>query len=239
MHADIVYIHHNCFFLKLGPRTVLFDYPAPEHLPEAAAQAAAKIMTGADLTIFISHSHEDHFDPAILEATTLAASRIFVASDDVADLYPESLPDDAVIVEPGETYLVDGFRVETLESNDLGVAFCIEDGPVSIYYGGDLANWNWPAATAAALGAVERFWQSALARIARARVDIAFSNVDARLPSLAGGPEFVRVVAPRVFVPMHLFGRTRQLADLADRLAAPGTTIARYARPGDVFSVEL
>ena len=33
----IIYIHHNCFVLEAGERTLLFDYPAPAYLPEAAA----------------------------------------------------------------------------------------------------------------------------------------------------------------------------------------------------------
>ena len=92
MSASIVYIHHDCFLLRAGGKTLLFDYPAPSYLPREAAQVAAAHIAGADLTVFVSHSHDDHFDPDIVAATQAAATRHFVVSDDVADLYGDRLP---------------------------------------------------------------------------------------------------------------------------------------------------
>ena len=238
MPARIVYIHHNCFLVQAGGGALLFDYPAPKYLPEAAARVAASLLAGTKLTVFASHSHDDHFDPEILTATEQAASRRFVVSDDVADLYADRLPEDALVMEPDMVRELEGMRVEALESNDMGLAYRVDAAGLSIYHGGDLALWDWPGQSPAATRAVGMSWRRALKRIASRPVDVAFSNTDPRLPSLAGAAQFVETVAPRIFVPMHLDGHTQYLERIAPRLARPGTAIFRYAAPGDVMALD-
>lgn len=238
MHTRIVYIHHDCFFLLIGGRTLLFDYPAPKFLPAPAAAAAASLMAGADLTVLVSHSHDDHFAPDILAATRGAASRRFVVSDDVADLHADALPPDAVVMEPDEVRDVGGLAVEALESNDMGLAYRIGTEGLSVYFGGDLALWDWPGQSPAAARAVGMSWRRALAKIKMRPVDVAFSNMDPRLAdSLSGAPDFVETIRPRFFVPMHLGGHTEYIDRFADRLDRPGTTVFRYAVPGDALPV--
>jgi len=237
MPARIVYIHHDCFILEAAGKTLLFDYPAPSYLPEAAATVAASHIDGADLTVFVSHSHEDHFDPDIVNATRRAASRRFVVSDDVADLHADRLPADALVMEPDMVKDVDGMRVEALESNDMGVAYLLDVAGLRVFFGGDLALWDWPGQSPAARRAVGMSWRLALKRIAARPVDIAFSNMDPRLPSLSGAPQFVETVRPRVFVPMHVNGKTHYLDRFAPQLTHPNVTLFHYANAGDVLEV--
>ncbi|OLN24694.1 putative metal dependent hydrolase [Desulfovibrio sp. DV] len=239
MPARIVYIHHDCFILEAGGASLLFDYPAPSYLPEAAARAAASRIAGSDLTILVSHSHDDHFDPNILAATAGAASRRFVVSDDVADLYGAVLPPDAVVMEPDMIREIGGIVVEALESNDMGLAYRIDVAELAVYFGGDLALWDWPGNSPAANRAVGMSWRRTLARLAGRPLDVALANMDPRLPgNLSGAPELLERLRPRVFVPMHLGGHTEYIGQYADRLACPGTTLFRYARPGDSLEIE-
>lgn len=233
MAARVVYIHHDCFLLEAAGKTLLFDLPAPQYLPEAAARVAASHIAGSDLTLFVSHAHEDHFHPDIMAVTQQAASRRFVVSDDVADLYGDRLPEDVVVMEPDTELRLEAMPVTALESNDQGVAFRVEFAGRSVYFGGDLALWDWPGQSAAATRAVGMSWRRALAKIKARPVDVAFSNMDPRLPSLSGAPQFVAAVSPRVFVPMHLGGHVAYLDRFADQLAHPGTTVFRYTTPGD------
>jgi L-ascorbate metabolism protein UlaG (beta-lactamase superfamily) len=242
MNATVTYIHHNCFLLEYGLRTFLFDYPAPSHLPAEAAAAAKRLIQGKDLVIMISHSHEDHFDPAILAATSNAASRRFVVSDDVPDMFPDALPDasDTVcVMEPEEQREFAGLVIETLESNDLGVAYLVTDGPVTFYFGGDLANWNWETLPPVALQAAEDFFHQALNHLKSRDIAVAFSNVDRRLKSLAGGIEFLETVRPRLFVPTHAFGDASWLKDYEKALETDGGAVFFYEKPGDSIEIEL
>ena len=239
MPARIVYIHHDCFLLEAGGQSLLFDYPAPSYLPDAAARAAASHIAGSDLTVFVSHSHDDHFDPNILAATAGAASRRFVVSDDVADRYGDVLPPDAVVLEPDMVREVGGVVVEALESNDLGLAYRIDVAGLAVYFGGDLALWDWPGNSPAAHRAVGMSWRRTLTRLAKQPLDVAFTNMDPRLAaSLSGAPELVERLRPRYFVPMHLGGHTEYIGQNAGRLTCPGTTLFRYARPGDSLEID-
>jgi L-ascorbate metabolism protein UlaG (beta-lactamase superfamily) len=189
--------------------------------------------------VFASHSHDDHFNPDIVRATATADAMRLVVADDVADLYGDVLPPDTVAMGPGEVREVEGMRIEALESNDQGVAYRIGMEGLSIYFGGDLALWDWPGQSPAAARAVGMSWRRALRRIKTRPVDVAFSNMDPRLhQSLSGAPEFIRTVAPRIFVPMHLNGHVEYLERFADRLAGPKTTIFRYTAPGDALDVQ-
>lgn len=234
----IVYIHHNCFVLEAGERTLLFDYPAPAYLPEAAARVCASHLAGRQLTVFASHSHDDHYDPEIVAATSGAAARQFVVSDDVADLYGDALPPGRITMEPEDRVDLDGLTVTALESNDLGLAYLLEMDGLTVYYGGDMALWDWPGNTPAANRAVGMTWRRQLGRLEGKRLDVAFSNTDPRLPeSLSGAPELLDRVRPRVFVPMHLGGHVHYLDAFAPRLTRPGTTLFRYANPGDILDI--
>ncbi|MYL82203.1 MBL fold metallo-hydrolase [Desulfovibrio aerotolerans] len=239
MPARLLYIHHDCFILEAGAKTLLFDYPASRYLPQAAAQVAAAHLAGTDLTVFVSHSHDDHFDPNLAAATSRAASRRFVVSDDVADLYGTVLPADTVVLEPDMVREVGGMTVEGLESNDMGLAYRIDVAGLTVYFGGDLALWDWPGNSPAANRAVGMSWRRALTRLAERPVDVALTNMDPRLAeSLSGAPELLQRVQPRYFAPMHLGGHVAYIEQYAERLTRDGSVLFRYARPGDVLDIE-
>ena len=233
MRAQVVYIFHNCFVIHVGERTLLFDCPAPQYLPKRSAAALAPELRGRDVTAFVSHSHTDHCHPDLASVCAGAAGARFVFSDDVAELYPQSVPPGALVLEPDQAAELDNICIETLASNDLGLAFLLEVDGLRVYHGGDLAAWVWDTASAAEQAFTAGFFSAALERIAARPVDIACTNVDRRLPNLAGGPEFARRVRPRLLVPMHAFGRTAWLADAAPALAAGGSSVFLYRRPGD------
>lgn len=239
MEARITYIHHNCLFLGLGGRSFLFDLPSSAHLPAGAAALARRLAAGQDLIAVVSHSHEDHFDPGLAQALSSAARLRYIVSYDVPDMFPDALPDDpetTLVIEPDEPREFAGLRLEALESNDLGVALLMEVDGRTVYFGGDLADWSWPGQPEQARRFAQEFFSTALERLARRGVDLAFSNVDGRLPNLAGGPDFVRAVRPKVFVPMHTFGRTKVLARFISKLGRHESRIFAYEASGDQAS---
>jgi len=235
----IVYIFHNCFILKVDTRTFLFDCPSDEHLSSELARMVTSYTKGADLTVFCSHSHDDHFNHSLPSLTGKAAKAAYVLSDDIADLFPDALPAESLIVEPDETYELNGMTIQTLMSNDLGVAFRISVNGLNIYFAGDLANWIWPGMPQKARSMAQAFFEDSLANVGQDHIHIAFSDLDTRLENLAGGPEVMQTLQPDIFVPMHSFGDPDWASRIAPSISGSSGQAFAYAKPGDSFSFQF
>ena len=235
MDISITYIHHNCFVMKTPERAYLFDYPNDSHLPSGAETLVRDAVAGTDLSVFVSHSHDDHLNNDIETMVSTAKSVRYILSDDVEDMRPETIPADAntLIVEPDESYEFDGLAIETLMSNDLGVAFLVKDGDFRFYYGGDLAKWIWKTASAKEEEFTTNFFREAMERVRDFQPHVAFSNVDKRLENLAGGVEAYRQTGAKVFVPMHTFGDTSWLEDFRESVGEVFTRLFIYGESGD------
>jgi len=235
MKITVTYVHHNCFVLKTDTRTFLFDYPSREHLPEGAESVVRKAVAGTDLAVFTSHSHEDHLGSDLGRLGRMTRSVHYVFSDDVEEMRPETIPTDenVLIVEPDGRYAFDRMTIETLMSNDLGVAFMITDGDFRLYYGGDLAKWIWESASEQEAAFTADYFRKAMERVRDFRPHVAFSNLDKRLPNLAGGDEACRIIDAPVFVPMHTFGQTGWLDGFRELAAPARSELFVYAASGE------
>ncbi|MFW5836466.1 MAG: MBL fold metallo-hydrolase, partial [Desulfovibrionaceae bacterium] len=219
---------------------LLFDYPSPGRRPPGAEQAAMQAVQGEDLILVHSHGHDDHFDPDPASVVRAAGRVRRLLSYDIAELAPHAVPDrDCLVVEPEEVYQWAGLSIEVLDSNDLGSAFLIVHGGLRIYYPGDLALWDWDRASEAEAAFTLRFFDEAVARVREFGPHVAFAVADPRLPSRAGALRLVREVRPEIFVPMHAFGQTEILPELAAELDLPETRVFLYEKSGDAASFHL
>lgn len=242
IEIKITHVFHNCFVLKAPGIVLLFDVPAARFRRKSQLEALERAIHGEDVIAFISHSHTDHFDSELRKTCSCAASLKIIVADDVVDMFPEFNGSDLFIVEPDKDYLYSGLKIETLMSNDLGVAFIIHlANGLTVYFGGDLARWDWEEAPAAQREFAASFFKNALRRIAAHKIDIAFSNVDKRLKSLAGAPDFVRAVNPGVFIPTHAFGRTSWLEGINEKLGLEAEHCFIYRKAGDtgIFYLDI
>ena len=242
MRVCITHIFHNCFVLDAGDICYVFDIPAERFRPAKSVAALQKTIAGRNVVAFFSHSHLDHFAPDYAELCSSAKSLNAIISDDIEEMYPDIKSSNSIIVEPDTVYEYAGLQIETLMSNDLGVAFLFttEEG-LRVYNGGDLANWDWNTASSAERHFTRNFFREAVSVVASKNVHITFSNVDRRLDNLAGAPEFVQVVDPQVFVPTHALGRTKWLEGIHEKLGIPEGKCFTYRRAGDssYFEVDI
>lgn len=232
MNIALTYVHHSSFVLHAGDRSFLFDFPGPGHLVDKAREVMLQAIEGRNLYVFNSHSHADHYNHDMINLTSVAKRAWYVLADDILDMHPETVPRGSLIVEPDESYEFMGLTVDTLMSNDLGVAFLIKMGDLAIYYGGDLGNWNWDSDPIRQRNFTEKFYSATLERIACHNVDIGFTNADKRLRSQCGAEQFVRRIRPKVFVPMHTHGHLEWLDDLAAPSKEVGSEMFHYTAPG-------
>lgn len=238
MHCRLIYIFHNCFVLKIGEKALLLDYPAPEFLSAEAAHAVRESVRDTELYIFSSHSHGDHFSPSVTEWVHIARKTYFIVAKDVAKAFPSlSTHGETLVTLPGRKEAIGELTIEAYPSNDLGVAFLIAVGEKTLYFGGDLANWNWENDDEDRR--LEAFFRRILEKLVKQPIDLAFSNADPRLSNWSGAYEVIEKIKPRFFIPMHTFGKTEVLTDFRQGLPQTSTSVWTYDHPGDVVEFDL
>lgn len=120
----VTFLGNDGFIIELDTHILLFDYYIGD-LPT--------FPSNKPLYIFVSHSHRDHYNPAIY---TIDHSNIqYILSDDVDNK--------GIKIGPNQSLQVDDIKIQTLLSTDIGVAFIVEVENKRIYHAGDLNWWHW------------------------------------------------------------------------------------------------
>lgn len=241
MQIEITYIFHNCFILKLPDMTFLFDYPAAQYLDETRRIAIISQIQNTDLYLFSSHNHADHFNRNSMVLSPYTKSLTCILSKDIVKKNRQFKENPLChIAEADQSYTINDFTVDTFRSNDEGVAFLIHLGPLHIYFGGDLANWHWEDLNKQEIRLLVDYFGEVLEKIKQQPIQIAFSNTDQRLANWAGAAQFMEIVKPRLFVPMHTFGETQSIAKfLNENPGHPGTEVFQYHKTGDSITIEI
>ncbi len=201
---NVRFIHHSSFFVETPSAQFLFDYfqgalPSPD---------PAKTFY-----ILASHSHHDHYDRIIYSLGEGHPDVRYILSTDVPEGdIPEGFKRPVSFVSPYEEYRDEKLTVNTLRSNDKGVAFVCEIDGLHFYHGGDLNNWCWDDGEVAKED--ERIYHEELGRIEGREFDAAFIPLDSRLKDYHLGIEnfFQHAKAKAVF-PMHLWEKFSLIDD--------------------------
>lgn len=132
-------------------------------------------------------------------------------------------------------------HIETLRSNDEGVAYVIYAGETDIYYAGDLNAWNWDG-DAEDMELI-RIYHEELARIAGRTFDVAFIPLDPRLGEeyTQGITDFFDVCGcdAKAVVPMHCWGKYAVISQACKKLASMpySNRLAVYSHEGDLIPI--
>ncbi|MFP4608117.1 MAG: MBL fold metallo-hydrolase [Candidatus Aenigmatarchaeota archaeon] len=232
MEVKITYLYHSCFSLEVDKKVFLYDYPG-SRIDKRAEEGLKTQLRGKELYVFISHAHGDHFSPDVVKFSSDAEKTHFILSSDVYTALFPKLNGDLLEANPDSTYSLDDMQIRTFESNDAGVAFLIRFAGLKVYFGGDLAKWDWPEWSEKKREDHVRVFDEVVRSLEKEKIDIAFSNMDERLPSWAGPIEFIERVKPTYFVPIHTFGSEEWIDDLVEEGWDAKTEIFHYSEPGD------
>ena len=202
MNTIVTYIEHSCFLVETKECYLLFDYYGGE-VPLPALDPAKPLL------LFNSHAHHDHFSKEIFSMRDRYPRALFVLSADIP--VPTAVQPFTCPMLPHEHRLLQlaGGRgtvsIDTLRSNDEGVAFIIRIGDLCIYHAGDLNNWWWD-------GDVEDqkladIYHEELEHIRGRHFTAAFIPLDPRLKGWWKGIEdFMHYADADAIFPMHNFG---------------------------------
>jgi L-ascorbate metabolism protein UlaG (beta-lactamase superfamily) len=143
--ATIWYLGHCGFAVRTAKHLLIFDYqerrdgPQPRTRGGATGLGAGWVDPAAVATdrvrVFVSHSHEDHFDPVVFgwrkTVPDIAYYFGWKAAEDPANHY---------LVGPRATHSADGLEIRTINSHHSGVpevAFLVKVDGLAIYHNGD------------------------------------------------------------------------------------------------------
>lgn len=185
LNLKIEYIYHSGFTVESKNHFLVFDYYKGD-LP----------LSNKKTTFFVSHGHEDHFNPAIFNIKDKAN---YVLSDDI------KLDKNVHFVYPGSNIKLDGMDIKVFGSTDLGVSFLVSLDGINIFHAGDLNWWYWEDDSDEEKLRMEREFKAEINKLKDFNIDLGFFPVDPRLKSgySKGGEYFIKELCPKYFIPMH------------------------------------
>ncbi len=202
----ITYLGHSGFLAETKEHYLLFDYytgKLPVFSPEKK------------LTVFVSHSHQDHYNKEIF-ALQNGLHITYVLSGDIRRKRIEELvhrENELLSVRAHETYRLygDQMAIETLRSTDIGVAYLVtlsEEGRTyHFYHAGDLNLWKWAEESKAHNNNMEANFRREMELIRGRHFDAAFVPLDPRQEDFAfGGMDlFLETADADAVFPMHFW----------------------------------
>lgn len=232
----VTYIGHSGFLVETEEACLLFDYYYGE-LP--------KLPEGSRLYVFVSHRHEDHFNPEIFKLEQFYNTTFFLAHDIRLSSYglrkyniPETCRENILSFRFGEDRQVDELRIRTYHSTDSGVAYLVTLQGKHIYHAGDHNWWHWEGAGKSYNNNMAANYKREIDRMAQAEkcIDVAFVPLDPRLGEsyYYGLKYFCENINADIIFPMH-FGEAYDCQERFVKEYGYGEKIRKIQYPGQKF----
>lgn len=192
----VTFIEHSGFSVEMEHTVLLFDYYKGE-IP--------KFPEDKKIFVFASHGHGDHYNPVIWKLREKYQNITYILSDDI------QTKEEAIQMGAHESKEIDGIWVDTLHSNDLGVAFLVRAEGKTIYHAGDLNWWHWNGEPEEENLYYKKTFQEEIERLKGTNIDVAFLLLDPRQEDKYcwGINDFLEKIHPKKVFPMHCFGSYR------------------------------
>jgi len=240
---DITYLDHSGFAVVMPGAILVFDY-----YRDPSRALSALLMNHPDLpvTFFVSHSHHDHFNPAIFSLAE-TRQRTFILSDDIKG--STMMPDGNFVswVSPGSILpdLPGGITVTAFGSTDRGVSFLIESqSHLTLFHAGDLNDWHWqddstPTEVKSADDAFDKILSDLSSTITH--INVAMLPVDPRIGSgyARGARQFLHTITTDYFIPMHFQGDPYAGCDATQLSPDNSTRIEYMPTPGQTATFDF
>lgn len=202
----VTYLSHSGFIVTLPDALLVFDYlNDPAHALHKALDANPQLP----VIFFVSHSHNDHFNPGIFEMAQ-NHNRTYVISNDVKAMrIPSTLAVAGMSAGDRVEDLPGGIKVTAYGSTDKGVSFLVTtSSDETIFHAGDLNLWQWKEeSTQREINEARNAFDVIVNRIASEvdNIDVAMFPVDNRQGNgyAEGASIFLSKIKVRNFFPMH------------------------------------
>lgn len=229
----VTYLYHSGFMVETNKTCLVFDYYTVDGKFDNIDIAAFK---NKNVFVFVSHSHQDHFDKRIFEWKDMNVR--YILSNDCS--YDKNI-DNVTVVNANKGFIIDGIAIETLKSTDEGVAFIVHADGYTIYHAGDLNWWHWNEEGDMFNNMIKSQYTSEIDKIKGINVDVGFVPVDPRLEDkyILAIDYLMRSVNIRHIFPMHFWQDYKIYNELMDdeRTEDYRDKIEKITKPGQVFEI--
>ena len=212
MKAKVWYLAHSGFAVQTESSFLIFDYYLDEPKGGTIEQGVIdpKELAEKNVIVFVSHNHDDHFNPVVFEWQKTIPNIRYILSNDIPEI------PNAIMIGPDDTVEQEDLVVKTYRSTDEGVAFLVQIDGLAIYHAGDLNWWHWEGEPETYNIKMADDYKKQIDLLAGERIDLAFVPLDPRQErQYDWGVKYLleRNNVPYV-VPMHFWKQP----DVIDRL---------------------
>ena len=206
------YCHHSGVAVKTQRHLLLFDLFGEALEPKEGQGLQQgyfdpKEAEDQNTIVFVSHEHEDHFDPRIFSFRDKIKRIEYILPEELDEIFSP-----AVFVHPHMQVNLPDCRITTLDSTDIGVAYLVETDGKLIYHAGDLNRWHWEGEEEAFNKDQELRYRREMEYLAKQldgrEIDLAFVPLDPRQEEncILGLQELLCHVRVKQVVPIHFWG---------------------------------
>lgn len=240
----VTYIEHSGFLLEMPDVCFLFDYYRGK-IP-AIDKSSLPV-------VFVSHRHEDHYNPAVFELVKQYPDVQFVLSKDIRTKWKISeykekgidLTERIVTAEKNASWsmkLLNGknLEIETLKSTDEGVAFLLTYEDKTVYHAGDLNLWIWEGESKQYNNNMKASYFRELEKLKGRKIDVAFVPLDPRLLTNndKGLEAFMEYTESRYVFPMHFWGQFSVISEFLEKHPEYRERVMMIEKTGQEFWIE-
>ena len=232
--CEIHHLYHSGCSIEIDNSLLVFDYyldSANERSIEQGVISAAKLKSKDQVYVFVSHSHQDHFNPVIFDWERYNSNTKYILSSDV----PAKEKNNYYSLNKYEELRLDNLYLKSYGTTDQGVSFLVEIADFTIYHSGDLNWWHWKKFSPAERKQEEKEFKEELAKLAGKEIDIAFVPVDPRLEEhfYLAGEYFAQKIQPQLIVPIHFRDNYHITTEFADKIKHLSSATAQITKKGE------
>ncbi len=236
------YIYHSGFVIEGNDFSIIIDYYKDSGATFDSGIVHERILNHpGKLYVLSSHSHPDHFNPAILKWKEKHPDIQYIFSSDILDEKKTKLSD-AVYLKKSEFYKDNILTIKAFGSTDIGISFAIEVEGKKIFHAGDLNNWHWNEESSSEYAKeAEDFYLKELDDLYQQEkyFDAVMFPIDKRLGKdyMKGAEQFLDKIKVGLFLPMH-FDENYEAANAFEKFAlTKNTQFGKIASRGQYFDL--
>jgi L-ascorbate metabolism protein UlaG (beta-lactamase superfamily) len=233
--AKIHYIYHSGFAIETLNYFLVFDYYKEPGLSKENLLLPFLLSSkniNKKVFIFSSHSHEDHFNPIILDWENYNPEIIYILSEDIKT---EAKKNNYIFMKEGDIKEINNLYIKAFGSTDIGISFLVKVDEIIIFHAGDLNWWHWKEDSLEEQKLAEVNFKIQIDKLKKEDIiDVAFFPVDPRLEEFyyMGGQYFAEALHPGILIPMHFADNLSITKEFSQRMKKLNIKTAEINFPG-------